>query len=122
MNVKSTAGFPASITYGAVLGQVLARRRQAQMGLHQQDVAASLGIGQPAYSRLESGQSAMSVSQLRRVALRLGTQPSELLAEADRYVMYLQAQGVVVVDDKEGSTGELLIGLGILAALLASGR
>jgi len=116
----STPQLPASITYSAVLGQVLARRRQLQGGIHQKSVADALGITQSAYSRLEGGQSAMSLGQLRRVAFFLGTAPNILLADTDSFVQHLEARGVTVTDDKVTSSSELLIGLGILAAIFAS--
>lgn len=120
MNTKSTPNFPASITYGAVLGQVLVRRRQLAGGIHQKVIADGIGITQSAYSKLEAGQSALSLVHLRQIARQLGTSPHELLAETDSYVQHLEAQGVTVTDVRSVSAGEVLIGLGILAALFAA--
>jgi transcriptional regulator with XRE-family HTH domain len=120
MNNKSTPNFPASITYGAVLGQVLVRRRQLAGSLHQKVIADGIGITQSAYSKLEAGQSALSLVHLRQIARQLGATPHELLAETDRYVQHLEAQGVTVTDERSVSAGEVLIGLGILAALFAA--
>ena len=120
MTSLSTTGFPATITYGAVLGQVLVRRRQLAGGLHQKVIADGIGISQSAYSKLEAGQSGMSLAHLRQIAKLLNTSPSELMAEADGYVRNLEAQGVTVTDEKSVSQGEVLIGLGILAALIAA--
>jgi transcriptional regulator with XRE-family HTH domain len=121
MNQKSTTQLPAALTYGTVLGQIIVRRRQLA-GLQQQALAEMLGISQSAYSRLESGQSAMSVNQLYAISARFGILPSDLLAETDRHVQQLQASGVAVTDGKANNASELLIGLGILAALIASAR
>ena len=120
MNETSTPHFSGSIAYSAVLGQVLVRKRQTAGGLHQKALADSLGITQSAYSRLENGHSAMSLGQLRVVAEALRCRPGDLLVETDRYVDVLKAQGVTISDEKKVTGGELLIGLGILAAILAS--
>lgn len=120
MNLKSTPNFPASITYGAVLGRVLVRRRQLAGGIHQKVIADGIGITQSAYSKLEAGQSTLSLVHLRQIARQLGASPHELLAEADNYVRDLEAQGVTVTDERSVSAGEVLIGLGILAALVAA--
>lgn len=116
---SSTPGLPATLTYGRVLGRVIASRRQ-QAGIEQQAVAAVLGIGQSAYSRLENGQTAMGVGQLFGVATALGVEPNALVAETDRHVQDLQARGVAVTMEQPTSTSEILIGLGILAALIAA--
>jgi transcriptional regulator with XRE-family HTH domain len=83
-------------------------------------MAQALGISQSAYSRLEQGQSAMSVTQLRAIADKLGTTPDFLLHHATDYANRLRAQGVTVTDEKAGTTAGVLIALGILAALFAA--
>ncbi len=83
-------------------------------------MARGLGISQSAYSRLEQGQSAMSVTQLRMIAEKLGTTPDFLLHHTTRYASQLRVQGVTVNDEKQTSAAGVLIALGILAALFAS--
>lgn len=117
---KSAPTFSASISYGAVLGQVLMRRRQSTGGIHQKVIADALGITQSAYSKLEAGQSTLILLHLRQIARRLGTSPHELLEETDRYVQDLESQGLSVSGERFISAGEVLIGLGILAALFAA--
>ncbi len=108
------------ITYGELLGKIIDYRRK-QLGLLQAPFAEALGITQSGYSRLEKGQSAMSVVQLQIVARLLRCTPANLLADADRYAVQLRAQGAEIVTDKQNSSAAgLLIALGILAALLAS--
>ncbi len=121
MSIRASPSVPRpAVTYTAVVGGVIERLR-TQRGMNQNMVAAALGIGQPAYSKLENGESTMSIAQLRVVAERLGTSPWMVLREADMLTQQLLAQGVEIKNEKEASTGAILIGLGILAALLAAG-
>jgi transcriptional regulator with XRE-family HTH domain len=107
----------AKLTYTALLGQILQHHRQ-RLGLQQADVAAALGILQPAYSRIEKGDTSITVAQLRIVARRLGMAPAQILHDTEQWVQHLRTQGVTVTDEKEVPQAALLIGLGILAAAL----
>jgi len=64
----------------------------------------------------------MNISQLRLGAEGLGTSPGEILREADSLCEQLQRQGVEVKNEKQTSAGALLVGLGILAAILAAAK
>jgi hypothetical protein len=64
----------------------------------------------------------MSIAQLRAISEQFATSPGVVLREADMLVNQLQAQGVEIRNEKEASTGAILIGLGILAALLSAGK
>lgn len=108
-----------TITYALLVGRIVEHHRK-QMGIHQEHVAQALGISQSAYSRLEQGQSGMSVTQLRMIAERLGTTPVVLLRDAEQYANQLRAQGVTVTDEKHDAAAGVLIALGILAALIAA--
>ncbi|MBI2755070.1 MAG: helix-turn-helix transcriptional regulator [Betaproteobacteria bacterium] len=110
-----------TITYSAVAGKVIERLRDAR-GLTQEQLGGALGIGQSAYSRLEQGQTSMSLAQLHVIAEQLNTTPGSLLHEADTLTRRLLAQGVQVKNEKEIPTAAILVGLGILAALLAAGK
>ena len=60
------------------IGQVLARiRRRAR--IKQETIAAELRITQASYSRIESGQAAITVDRLVEVSALLGTTPAEVL-------------------------------------------
>lgn len=108
---------PAKLTYTALLGQILQYHRQ-RVGLQQADVAAALGILQPAYSRIEKGDTSITVAQLRIVARRLGMQPAQIVHEAEQWAQNLRQQGVTVTDEREVPKAALVVGLGILAAAL----
>ena len=110
-----------TVTYGAVVGQVIERLR-ASRGKTQDDLGAALGIGQSAYSRLEQGQTSMTLAQLRATAEFLASSPNLIIREADSLTVRLLAQGVVVKNDKDISPAAVLVGLGILAALIAASR
>ncbi len=105
------------VPYTALLGRILQYYRE-QLGLQQIDVAGPLGIMQPAYSRIEKGDTSLTVTQLRIVARTLNMHPSRILDEADQWTHTLRAQGVTVTDEKEVPKAALLVGLGILAAAM----
>lgn len=108
------------IAYGALLGRVICHYRE-RLGIHQHQIATALGISQSAYSRLEKGQSAMSVTQLRVIASQLGIPPARVLDDVDRYAQALRHQGALITDDKQqSSSAGLLVALGLLTAVLAS--
>jgi transcriptional regulator with XRE-family HTH domain len=90
------------------------------MGLHQSQIADAIGLSRSAYSRIESGDTSMTLSQLRPVARVLGLAPSQLLTEADHYAAQLEVSGVSIPDMKAVNPAAILIGLGLLAALLAA--
>ncbi|NNN18756.1 MAG: helix-turn-helix transcriptional regulator [Acidimicrobiaceae bacterium] len=110
-----------TLTYATLVGRIVEHHRK-QQGIHQEAVAQTVGISQSAYSRLEKGQTAMSVTQLRLIAEVLNTTPERLLQHTAQYANQLRAQGVDVTDEKPNSAAGVLIALGILAALFAAGN
>jgi len=109
-----------TITYAVLVGRIVEHfRKQAKM--HQETMANAIGVSQSAYSRLEQGQSGMSVTQLWMIAVQLKTTPAALLHHTEQYANQLRAQGVEITSDKaESPAGGVLIALGILAALIAA--
>ncbi len=107
------------VPYAVVVGRVLQQRR-VQLGLQQNDLAAVLGITQSAYSRLESGDTVLSLSQLRIASAALHMPAATILAHADQYADYLQRQGVTITDEKKDNSAAVLIGLGLLAAAVVA--
>jgi transcriptional regulator with XRE-family HTH domain len=104
-----------------LMGKVIERHRAAA-GITQAAMAQVLGITQSAYSRLEKGASAMNLAQLRVVSTHLGQSPGEVTREADQLAGRLKSQGVEVKDDKGIPPAAILVGLGILLALLAASK
>jgi len=85
-------------------------------------VADSLGLSQSAYSRLESGESVLNLTQLRKVCAQLDISLAQLFAAADAYEAQLRHQGVDVIAEKPTNAAAVAIGLGLLAALLLSSK
>lgn len=106
------------VPYSALVGRVIETGRK-NIALSQEEMAHRLGLSQSAYSRLEAGQTSMTLSQLRSAAQVLGRESSSLLSEADQYARRLEAQGVAVPNEKQVDKAALLVGLGILLALLS---
>lgn len=107
--------------YGVLLGQVLKTLRD-RLAMEQKDLAASIGTSQSAYSRMETGHTAVTVPQLRALSKTLGTSAGRILAEVDQLATNLEAQGIDVPDQREPNTAAVLIGLGVLLALLSAGK
>jgi transcriptional regulator with XRE-family HTH domain len=116
---QANFGQQGVVPYSALIGQVLQRRRSG-MGFHQVAIASGLGISQSAYSRLESGETVLSLSQLWIVAGMLRTTGANILAEADQVAFYLQQQGVQITEEKKDNSAAVLIGLGLLAAAVVA--
>lgn len=113
---------PTAATFSQVLGRVIALRRQ-QVSLNQAQMAASLGLSQSAYSRLERGSTPFSTVQLQKAARCLGVQPSDLLRHAEASVQRLAAQGVRILDEAPAAQDQnealLWVALGVVAAAVA---
>jgi transcriptional regulator with XRE-family HTH domain len=109
-----------SLTYNALIGQIIQRRRK-QLSLDQSVLANGLGISQPAYSRLESGNNVISLIQLRKIASLLKTRSFEILHEAEKLEYELQKQGVSIIAERDAgiSPAAAMIGVGLLLALFA---
>lgn len=118
-NVKLSAG-EGVMPYLTLVGKVIEAARIKKQ-LTQADLASELNIGQSAYSRLEAGQAAMSLTQLRKISGVIGESPSSILASADAWANELQKRGVTVPEDKPDNKAALLIGLGLLLALMTKG-
>lgn len=119
MNNKSIAFEKPVVTYATLVGKVLQQFRK-EKAIEQITVANDLGISQSAYSRLESGNSTLTVAQLRTAAASVGVQAHEILEQADQKGRALIEQGVTVVSEKPDNAAAAIIGLGILLALLST--
>jgi len=96
-------------TYPALVGNVIARLRK-EMGLGQAEFAAMVGLGQSTWSRVEKGQSALTIELLARAAEALGLQPHELLAIVDGARDSLAEQGIGTLLDRIGANNMALLG------------
>ena len=116
MQLGSSLSPQPVVSYPTLVGRLLVHRRE-QLGFKQGTLAQAIGLSQSAYSRLESGDSVLNLSQLRNVCEQLGLSPAQLLHAADRYEAKLRRQGVAVVAEKPANPAAIAIGLGLLAAL-----
>lgn len=112
-------GSQGHVPYSVVVGRVLQQRRM-ELGFHQNYLAQGLGITQSAYSRLESGDVVLSVTQLRMASAILQTSPAQVFEWAERYADWLRLQGAQITDDKKDNSAAVLIGLGLLAAAVVA--
>ena len=108
------------VPYSVLVGKIILGRRKS-LAMDQTQLATALGLSQSAYSRLESGDSIFSVSQLRTAAQVLQCSPNQILGEADKLEKRLTAEGVKVISEKPADKTSAMIGLGLLIALLAAG-
>lgn len=87
-------------TYQAVLGRLIARKRQEKQ-IDQEELAQRVGVSRSTWSRIEAGSSALSMDQLAKAASALGTPLGELMLEVDDIVRELRRQGVEVHDSRD---------------------
>lgn len=112
---------PTATFYGQILGQVVRGRRELQ-GMTLQAMATGVALASPSgWSRVETGETAMTVGQLRRAARRLGVAPWVLVRQADLMADQLERSGVTVGDEKpkDVEMGKWLLGGAGLLALIA---
>jgi transcriptional regulator with XRE-family HTH domain len=82
------ANFEAVTTSSAVLGAILAKLR-TEKGMKQGELADKVEIGASTWSRIEKGESGISIEQLRSAAKALGVKPGlifEMLEAAEKAV------------------------------------
>ncbi len=118
----SSANLKPATTYPAIVGRILVDLRK-RAGIGQDVVAGAMGITQSTLSRVERGESALTVEQLARAAKSLGESAGSILSMADSAVLELDAQGVSVSYERstlEIDTGLVLIGAAALGALIAA--
>lgn len=82
-------------SYPAIIGRILEHLRKDK-GLDQADLAERLDLTQSAWSRIERGQSGLSLEQLVRASEILKTKPHQIISDADYAAEKLQKDGVIV--------------------------
>lgn len=116
----SSEELKVAVPYPALVGQVISQRR-VLAGLDQATLGEQVGVNQSTWSRIERGESALTMDQLSLAARALGTTPSEILREADKQEESLKTDAVAVLPSrppKNDSAGLLLLGGVALTALL----
>lgn len=111
-----------STTYPALVGGVLAQIRN-QQNLRQEEVAQAVGVTQATWSRIEKGQSSITVEHLRLATNKLGIAPGQILSFADQTEITLTSSGARVMharDSRERDTAVAIIASVTLLALIAA--
>ncbi len=106
MEEKPVSG---NTTYPALVGNIIASLRK-EMSIGQAEFSAMIGVGQSTWSRIEKGESALTVEQLAKAAMQLGLQPHQLLAAVDGARESLEAQGIGTLLDRIGAGNMALLG------------
>jgi transcriptional regulator with XRE-family HTH domain len=115
----------AGTTYAAIIGNVIKQLR-GQQSVSQGELAKKMGVTQAAWSKLESGKSNITTTQLAKVADFLNIEANQITRYADDSATDFRAKGMkVTYDNKEAdSIGLMLLGAaaigGIIAAIILS--
>lgn len=108
-------------TYNAIVGAVLRQYRE-RLGSEQQDISSALGITRSSYSRLETGQTALSLSQLCQLAPLFKIRPSTFVSQVEHASQNMALGGVDIRHERkptvDGGLTNILMGAA-LAALVA---
>lgn len=91
----------ASIPYPERVAMAIRDLREAA-GISQGGMAKALSISQPAYSRIESGISKLSIKHLGKYASHIGILPSVILAEAEKPLSDSQHNAIMLDRAKKG--------------------
>ena len=109
MQVIDEEKLSGNTTYPALVGNVLAQFRK-EKGIGQAEFGALVGIGQSTWSRIEKGESALTIEQLAKAAHYLELAPHELLAIVDGAKEDLRGQGIGTLMDRIGANNMALLG------------
>lgn len=96
INAKSTV-ITQVTTPDAILGAIIAKLR-VEKKLTQSDIAKKIGIKPSVWSRIERGESPLSIKQLRIVSDALGETHWQLMKMAYEEEAHLANHGVIVVN------------------------
>ena len=116
----------AITTYPAVVGAYLAAKRN-ELKLSQSQLAEKVGLTASTWSRIESGDSALTIEQLALAAHGLSMTPGALMSAIDAITDELSKRGIgtnierVTVDEILSSGSIPLTGSGLSGAVLAAG-
>ena len=83
----------AVASYPSLVGAVLSSIRRAQ-GRSQAELAQALGLNVSTWSRIENGESALTVEQLALAAEFLKIEPSTILRATEEKVVELDKRGI----------------------------
>ncbi|WP_038246508.1 helix-turn-helix domain-containing protein [Ghiorsea bivora] len=112
----------STVTFRAMLGNCLKNIRQLKH-IEQAYIASHVGISQSTWSKIERGESSISVSQLVQAARLFNIQPSDILLNVETLIRELESQGVHIEYEKvvnSNSTATSFVGGAALGALITA--
>jgi transcriptional regulator with XRE-family HTH domain len=92
------------VSIQSVIGAVLAAQRKV-LKRSQSEVAEAVGVTASTWSRIETGESAMTVEQLALAAQALELLPSAVLQAAEQKAAELMRKGIVVGTTRTSAEG-----------------
>lgn len=82
-----------AVSFPAVVGAILLAKRK-EIGLSQAEMAEAVGLNVSTWSRVENGDSAMTIEQLAFAAVALNVRPSSILEATEIKLEELDAKGI----------------------------
>ena len=107
-------------TSGAVVGAVLVTLRTARE-MKQAELAAAIGLGASTWSRIEKGESGLSLDQLRQVAKVLGVTPGGILDMVEAAEAGVVRQGLLIDPDPAAAIGTVIPVVGAVLVSIIRG-
>jgi transcriptional regulator with XRE-family HTH domain len=121
MSSANAPQFTLETSYPALVGGVLVKQRENR-GLDQGSMAKSMGLSQSTWSRIERGESALTIDHLATSARILGIRPGEILTAADKVADKFEEEKVSVNATRKAhnDTDKIaLIGAAAIGAIVA---
>lgn len=119
----STNKLHPETTYRSIVGQVIVNIRK-KLGFDQASLANAVGVTQSTWSRIERGESPLTIDQLIKASVHLRIKSSVILSEAEQAMTNLKKQGVIVrldhTPEKKSTNGIAMIGAAALGALVGA--
>ena len=105
-------------TYASVVGQVLAKYRQ-DLNLEQAEMAEKVGISQSTWSRIERGETTLTLEQLYQIAEKLDKNPVDIMEDITTAKKKVEMEGISVEQKRsqESASKNLKKGAAIAAAV-----
>lgn len=97
MKITASPAFRQITTHSAITGSVFVVIRNT-LGYTQSQVAEALGLTASTWSRIEKGDSALSVEQLRKVAIFLNIKPAHIFNCIELAIVELGDKQIEIVE------------------------
>ncbi|EIZ1364044.1 helix-turn-helix transcriptional regulator [Vibrio parahaemolyticus] len=98
----------SKITSFTTITLLILRETRLERGVHQAQVAEKCDKTPSAWAKIETGKTTFTMEMFYRVCAALSTQPSVVMAAAERYATLLSQKGWVVLTKQLESEDQLL--------------